>query len=90
MLIPTLQNTKTITDLRENTLGLIDEVDKQGHIYIFNRSTPKAVMMSLNEFMKLQEILEFYMDEKEAQILSQEPRGKGVPIQDLIKKYSKK
>jgi len=88
MLIPTSVNTKTVTDLRENTLNLLNEVKRRGHLYIFHRSHPKAVVMSLDEFVKIQAMLEDYMDEKDAEKLSEEPRGKGISFKDIAKKYA--
>lgn len=88
MLIPTSTNIKTVTDLRENTLNLLSEVKKRGHLYIFHRSHPKAVVMSMDEFIKLQTMLEDNADEKDAKQLTKEPRGKGVSLQDVAKKYT--
>ncbi len=87
MLIPTSKNVKTITDMREDAIGLLDNVKKQGVTYIFHRSKPKAVMIDVDEFVKMQELLEDYFDEMEAQQLAKEPRGKGIPIEEVMKKY---
>ncbi|MBI4009268.1 type II toxin-antitoxin system Phd/YefM family antitoxin [Candidatus Roizmanbacteria bacterium] len=87
MLIPTSKNVKTITDMRENALGLLDLVKKQGVTYIFHRSEPKAVMLDIEEFVKMQELLEDYFDEMDAQQLAKEPRGKGIPLEEVMKKY---
>lgn len=87
MLIPTSQNVRTITDMRENALKLLDDVDKFGVVYLFQHSDPKAVILSLDEFQKLQELLEDRFDEKEANKLSKEKRGKGIPLSQIIKKY---
>ena len=87
MLIPTSKNVKTITDMREDALGLLDLVKKQRVTYIFHRSKPKAVMLDVDEFVRIQELLEDYYDELEARQLEKEPRGKGIPIKDVIEKY---
>lgn len=89
MLIPIPQNTKTVTDLRENTINILNDVDKLGHLYIFHRSAPKAVMLSVDEFVRLQTILDDYIDEKDAEKLKKEPRGKGISHKEIIKKYLK-
>jgi len=62
MLIPTSKNVKTITDMREDALGLLEQVKKNGVTYIFHRSEPKAVMMDIDEFSRIQELLEKYFD----------------------------
>ncbi|MEK7522767.1 MAG: type II toxin-antitoxin system Phd/YefM family antitoxin [Patescibacteria group bacterium] len=85
MLIPTSKNVKTITDMREDALGLLDLVKKNGVTYIFHRSEPKAVMLDIDEFVRIQELLEDYFDEMEAQKLAKEPVGKLIPEEDIIK-----
>jgi len=86
MLIPTSKNVKTITDMREDALGLLDLVKKNGVTYIFHHSQPKAVMIDVDEFVKLQERLEDYQDELDAIELEKEPREKGIPIEEIMKK----
>ena len=87
MLIPSTKNVKTITDMRENALELLEVVEKQGLTYIFHRSKPKAVMLSIDDFARLQELIESYLDEQEAEKLAKEPRGKGIPFEEIIRKY---
>lgn len=87
MLIPTSKNVKTITDMREDALGLLEQVKKNGVTYIFHRSQPKAVMLDIDEFDKLQEMLEDHQDELDAIKLEKEPRGKGIPIEEIMKEY---
>lgn len=87
MLIPTSKNVKTITDMREDALGLLNLVKKNGVTYIFHRSEPKAVMMDIDEFVRMQELLEDYFDEIEVQELEKKPVGKLIPEEDIIKEY---
>ena len=87
MLIPTLKNVKTITDMREDALGLLEQVKKNGVTYIFHRSEPKAVMLDIDEFVKMQELIEDYFDSQEAIKLEKEPVGKLIPIEDIMKEY---
>jgi len=87
MLIPTSKNVKTITDMREDALGLLEGVKKHGITYIFHRSEPKAVLMDVDKFVRLQELLEDYLDELDAQKLEKKPVGKLIPIEDIIKEY---
>lgn len=90
MLIPTTNNIKTITDMREDALGLLESVKQLGLIYVFQHSNPKAVMLSLEEFTKLCELVENRLDEIEAVKLSKEKRGKGIPLSEIISKYKNK
>ena len=58
-MIPTAKNVKTITDLRERALELLDQVKKSAEpVYVFHRSKPKAVILSIEEFSKLKELIE--------------------------------
>lgn len=87
MLLPTSQNTKTITDLREDALGVLSDVDKLGLVYLFQHSDPRAVVLSLKEFAKLRELLEDRADERDAAELFLEDRGQGIPLKTITKKY---
>jgi len=87
MLLPTSQNTKTITDLREDALGVLSDVDKLGLVYLLQHSNPRAVVLSLKEFTKLCELVEDRADEWDALELSSEDRGIGIPIKTIAKKY---
>ena len=87
MLIPTVQNVKTITDMREDALNLLNEVDENGLAYIFHRSEPKAVILSIKDFIFLQEALENLQDFKDAKSLTEEKRGNGVSLKSIAKKY---
>lgn len=87
MLLPTSQNTKTITDLREDALGVLSDVDKLGLVYLFQHSDPRAVVLSLKEFTKLCELVEDRADERDAAELSRQDRGKGTLLRNVAKKY---
>jgi len=87
MLIPTSQNVKTITDMREDALNLLAEVDEKGLAYIFHRSEPKAVILSIKDFIFLQEALENLQDFKDAKSLAEEKRGGGIFLKTVAKKY---
>lgn len=61
MLIPTVSNTKNVSDLRLDPIGLLKTVEKtKGPQYIFYRSTPKAVILNIKEFQNLVEMAEDY------------------------------
>jgi hypothetical protein len=87
MLIPTTKNVKTITDMREDALGLLELVQKNGLAYIFHRSQPKAVLMNIDDFVALQSAAEDLEDYLDVQELKKEPRGKGIPLEEVVKKY---
>lgn len=87
MLIPTTKNVKTITDMRQDALGLLKNVEEQGLTYIFHRTKPKAVMLPIEDFLRIQEIIEDYLDQKEAEKLAREDRGKGTALEEIAKKY---
>ena len=87
MLIPTSQNVKTITDMREDALKLLEEVDKKGLAYIFHRSRPRAVIMNIDDFVSLQDAMELLEDFKDVKRLSKEKRGKGVSLKVVAPRY---
>jgi len=87
MLIPTSKNISTVTDMRVNTLGLLDDVEKDGLRLIFQRSSPKAVILSISEYESLMERLEDKNDELYAQSIENLPKGKGMKLSELEKEY---
>ena len=87
MLIPTDQNVKTITDMREDALVLLSLVQKKGLAYIFHHSKPKAVLLSINDFLTLQNLIEDLEDIRAAEELEKEPRGKLIPLKTIASKY---
>lgn len=86
----TSHNTKTITDMREKAAELLEEVKRLGVVYVFQHSDPKAVMLSMDQYERISELLEDHLDEMEAVKLSKEKRGKGIPLSDIISQYVKK
>lgn len=88
MLIPTEENIKTITDMRENALGLLQAVQKkQKPTIIFHRNNPKAVLLSIQEYNHLMDLLEDYIDGELARELEKEPRKKEdyIALEELAK-----
>lgn len=88
MIIPTDKNTKTITDLREKAVELLEQTKKSGPTFIFHRSKPKAVMLSIEEYSTLMEMLEDYFDSLKAQELEENPEKGGISLEQLAKKYN--
>lgn len=88
MLIPTTKNTKTITDLREKALEMLEQTRKGGPTFIFHHSKPKAVMLSIEEYSNMIEMLEDYFDAVKAKELEEEGREGGISLDQLIKKYN--
>lgn len=87
MLLPTKDTISTVTDLRVNTIALLNEVKKTGFKYVFNRSEPEAVLMSMKEYAKLLDRLEDIEDEKLSLSLSGLPKGKGKSLEDVAREY---
>jgi len=58
MYLLTKKNIATVTDLRTRTIQLLKEVEKSGAKYVFQRSDPKAVLMSMERFEELMLIKE--------------------------------
>ncbi len=76
-MIPTKDNVKTISDMRERTKELLKEVQKvYGPLYILYRSKPQAVLLSLEEYQKLADLAEDYLDSLKAQEYEKENKQK--------------
>ena len=88
MLIPTVKNTRTITDLREKALEMLEQTKKVGPTFIFHHSKPKAVMLSIEEYSNMVEMLEDYFDTLKAKTLEEEDEKGGISLEQLIKKYN--
>ena len=87
MLVPTKQNISTVTDLRVNTIALLDEVEKKGMKYVFQRSTPRAVLLSMSRYKKLLEMLEDWEDARLAEKLSKDKKDGWVSLEKVAKEY---
>lgn len=88
MIIPTAQNTKTVTDLREKAVEMLNQAKKVGPTFILHRSRPKAVMLSIEEYANMMEMLEDYFDTLKAKELEDERAKGGISLDQLIKKYN--
>ena len=89
-MIPTAQNTKTITDLRERALDLLEQVEKTAEpIFVFHHSKPKAVIMSIEEFSKLKELIEDLEDSILARKLEKKiGKGRYFSLNEIKKRHS--
>jgi len=86
MFIPTKDNIKTVTDMRENALALLRNVQKKEEpTIILHRSKPQAVLLSLKEYLKLQELLEDYADALEAIEMEKNPEEGGQSLEEVAK-----
>ena len=87
MFIPTVDNTRTVTDMRINADKLLKEVEAKGMKYIFQKSKPMAVMMNMKLFKRVVEGFEDMADQARIRKIENEPLGKGVSLEDAAKKY---
>lgn len=77
MIIPTENNTKTVTDLRENIVNILAGLKNQkGPQFVFYKSKPKAVLMAIKEYQQLLELLEDYQDSAKASELISKAKSK--------------
>lgn len=88
MIIPTVKNTKTVTDLRERAVEMLNQTKKLGPTFILYRSKPKAVMLSIEEYSNMMEMLEDYFDALKAKEMEEESSKGGISLDQLIKKYN--
>lgn len=86
MLIPAEKNTKTITDLRENTNTFIDQVKKSDQpTFVFKGSHPQIVALSLSYYQKLLDMLEDWEDAALASELISKPEKGGKTLEEVAK-----
>lgn len=86
-IIPTKDNVKTVTDLRENTMQLLNFVAKKREpLYIFYRSKPKAVLLSIDEFIKQ---VELWQDARDLEKAIETNGGEFVDFQTLDQELRK-
>lgn len=77
----TKDNIKTVTDLREQTIKILNSLSKkEGPTVIFHRANPKAILLSVEAYQKLVDLLEDYLDEELALELEKQPKEPGIPL----------
>lgn len=69
-------NTKTISDMRENARKLLKQAKEEGPLYILYRSKPEAILISIEEYKKLADLAEDYLDSLKAQEFEVENKKK--------------
>ncbi|MBU0569385.1 type II toxin-antitoxin system Phd/YefM family antitoxin [Patescibacteria group bacterium] len=94
MMIPTASDIKTVTDLRENTLALLDGIQKKKRpTIVMHRNSPRAVFLSVKFYNKLVGMLEDSKEELEAIELEREAdqaKNKDlISIKKLLKNHKK-
>lgn len=86
MITPTEDNIKTVTDIRENIIGILAAIkQKDEPTYIFHRSRLEGVLLSPLAYNKLQELLEDYYDALDALELERNPEEGGYPLEEVAK-----
>ncbi|OIN89274.1 hypothetical protein COW80_01335 [Candidatus Beckwithbacteria bacterium CG22_combo_CG10-13_8_21_14_all_01_47_9] len=92
MLIPTDQNISSISDIREDTLGVLAQVQKLSEpMIVMHRNSPKAVILSIQRYNELMKLLEDYLDEELAVELERKAKKMTkkdyIPMEQLHRKY---
>lgn len=90
MFIPTDKNTSTVTDMRVDAIGLLKDVEKLGMKYIFQKSKPVAVIMSMDFFEKLVPGYEDWVDQELVNRLEKVKHGEGMSLEEVAKKLGVK
>lgn len=89
-LLPTEDNISTVTDMRVDAIGLLKDVKIKGMKYIFQRSKPQAVMISMEEYKQQMEKIEDMEDQLRVYEIENEELGEGVSLEDVAKEYGVK
>lgn len=81
------ENVKTITQLRTNPLKVFKESAAEP-TFIFSRSRPVGVVMSVEEYNDLMETLEDYFDSLELKEAAAATKDKGlIPLDKFWERY---
>lgn len=68
---------KTVSDIRRNPKKLLNDLKKgKGPFYLFYRSKLKGVLVDADTYAKLEDIVEEYLDAKEAQDFEKQDKSK--------------
>lgn len=87
MLIPTTSNTRNITDFRQNPDSILEAVQNQSEpLYLFRGSEPKAVVLDVEEYIRLREYLEDFQDSLLALEIENNPEPGGLTLGKFLKK----
>lgn len=82
---------RTISDLRENPLGVIKLAEELGEpIYLFNRATPKGVFMDLAQYQQMRTLLEDYHDAVMIKETIEDPNATWIPWEQMKKDLARK
>jgi len=83
------RNIKTVTELREEPVKILNALQKKDEpTIIFHRSDPKAILLSIETYQKLSDLLEDYLDEELALELEKKPKEKGIPLKKVMKELN--
>lgn len=84
----TNDNIKTITDMRQKALLILQYAQKsQEPIFILHRSKPKGVFLSFEKYQKMVELIEDYLDVLDAESILEDKKNKFIPLEKFWKKY---
>ena len=56
------QTIKSLTDLRSNPLNVIKLAQQEGAVYILNRTRPTSVLLSLEKYDEMVDLIDDYLD----------------------------
>lgn len=85
MLIPTAKNTRNITDFRKNPDSVLEAVQgKSDPLYLFRGSTPKAVVIDIEEYARLYQKMEDYQDMLDAQEYLENSNKDSISFDDFL------
>lgn len=82
-------NVGTISDMRLNPKGLLKKAE-ENPVFMFYRSRPKAVLLSVDEYEKLQDIFEDYLDSlRIEEFMKEDPKKiKWIPFEKIKRDLS--
>jgi len=81
-------NIKTITDMRQQTLAIMQYAQKnQEPVFIMQHSKPKGVFLSFEKYQKMVSLIEDHLDTIETETVLESKETKFMPLEKFWRKY---
>ena len=69
------QTIKSLTDLRLNPKNILKLAEEEGAVYILDRSKPKGVVLSLEKYDEMVDLIDDYLDGLEMAEFEKKPKN---------------
>ncbi len=85
----TKNNIVPISKMRSDTKAVLKKLRSCQPLYLFSRSTPQAVLLGIDDYAAMQEIIEGYFDSQELLSISQKEINEADDFEKIATKSGK-